>query len=142
MKTRIHAIAGCLGFVIIATFWTSTITIELLGSESDIALLKECILWGMLVLIPSMAIAGGSGMSLAGGSTYPTILRKKKRMPLIALNGLLILLPSAVFLFIKSSASEFDATFYSVQVLELLAGATNLTLMGLNIRDGLSMRRS
>ncbi len=36
-------------------------------------------------------------------------------------------------------AGSFDTTFYAVQALELLAGATNLTLMGLNVRDGLRM---
>ncbi len=142
MKTKIHAAAGCLGFLTIAIFWTSTVTVELFGSEAAIASLKEGILWGMIILIPSMAIAGGSGISLAGDSSYPTILRKKTRMPFIALNGLTILLPSAIFLAIKASAGEFDVTFYTVQGIELLAGATNLTLMGLNIRDGLSMRKS
>jgi len=142
MKTKIHATAGCLGFLTIAIFWTSTVIVELFGSEAAIAFLKEGILWGMIILIPAMAIAGGSGMSLAGNSSYPTILRKKKRMPFIALNGLIILLPSAIFLAIKASAGEFDATFYTVQGIELLAGATNLTLMGFNIHDGLSMRKT
>jgi len=39
----------------------------------------------------------------------------------------------------RAAAGTFDATFYLVQGLELLAGATNLGLMGLNIRDGLRM---
>ena len=64
---------------------------------------------------------------------------KKKRMPIIALNGLLILLPSAWFLAGKSAAGEFDTVFYAVQVLELVAGAANIMMMGLNIRDGLTM---
>jgi hypothetical protein len=33
----------------------------------------------------------------------------------------------------------FDDTFYVVQGVELLAGAINLMLMGMNIRDGLRM---
>lgn len=33
----------------------------------------------------------------------------------------------------------FDSRFYLVQGLELLTGALNLTLMGLNIRDGLRL---
>ena len=32
-----------------------------------IATVKNGILWGMIVLIPAMAIAGGSGMSLGQG---------------------------------------------------------------------------
>ena len=64
---------------------------------------------------------------------------KKTRMPVIALNGLLILVPAAWFLASKAAAGEFDNTFYAVQAIELVAGAANLTMMGLNIRDGLRM---
>lgn len=137
MKTKIHAIAGVLGFLMIATFWTSTLITELVGSYEAIATLKNGILWGMIILIPALAIAGGSGMSLAQGLTDKGVLTKKKRMPFIAMNGLLVLLPSAVFLAMKANAGEIDTTFYVVQSIELLVGATNLTLIGLNIRDGL-----
>ena len=36
-------------------------------------------------------------------------------------------------------AGSFDTAFYVVQAIELVAGATNLALMGLNARDGLRM---
>ena len=139
MKTKIHAIAGGIGFLTIAIFWTSTIATELFGSHEAIAQLKNSILWGMIILIPSMAIAGASGMSLGKGRVGALVLRKKKRMPIIALNGLLVLLPSAIFLASRASDGLFDTTFYAVQGIELLAGAVNLTLMALNIRDGLRM---
>ena len=93
----------------------------------------------MLILIPAMAITGGSGMSLGQGRTDQGVLIKKRRMPFIAVNGLLVLLPSAVFLAMKAKAGAFDNIFYLVQGIELIAGATNLTLMGLNIRDGLRL---
>lgn len=38
-----------------------------------------------------------------------------------------------------AAASSFDSAFYVVQTIELVAGATNLVLMGLNARDGLRM---
>jgi hypothetical protein len=60
-------------------------------------------------------------------------------MPFIAANGLLVLIPCAIFLDRWAAAGEFDTTFYTVQALELLAGAVNLALMGLNIRDGMTM---
>ena len=60
-------------------------------------------------------------------------------MPLIAANGLLVLVPCAIVLNRWAAAGAFDVMFYTVQALELLAGAVNLTLMGLNIRDGLTM---
>lgn len=137
MKTKIHAFAGVIGFLTIATFWSSTMVVELIGSHEAIITVKNSILWGMVLLIPSMAIAGGSGMSLGQGRTDAGILCKKRRMPFIAVNGLFILVPSAFFLASKANAGEFDIVFYIVQVVELLGGATNLTLIGLNIRDGL-----
>lgn len=38
-----------------------------------------------------------------------------------------------------AATGHFDAGFYAVQAPELLAGAANLVLMGLNIRDGLRL---
>ena len=61
-------------------------------------------------------------------------------MPIIAANGVLILIPSALFLAHKAGAVEFGASFYAVQALELAAGAANITLLGLNMRDGLKMK--
>jgi hypothetical protein len=40
---------------------------------------------------------------------------------------------------LRASAGSFDATFYAVQLLELAAGATNVTLLALNVRDGLRL---
>jgi len=60
-------------------------------------------------------------------------------MPLIAANGILILIPSALFLAAKARAAEFDTAFYAMQALDLAAGAVNIALLGLNIRDGLKM---
>lgn len=139
MKTRIHAIAGVVGFLTILTFWTSTAFSELFASHETIATVKAMILKGMFALIPAMVIAGASGMALGGKRTDARARAKKKRMPFIAANGLLILVPAAFFLEARASAGTFDGWFYAVQVLELIAGATNLTLMGLNIRDGLTM---
>jgi hypothetical protein len=55
-------------------------------------------------------------------------------MPVIAGNGLLILVPAALVLDRWAAAGVFDARFYVVQAVELLAGGTNLTLMGLSHR--------
>lgn len=139
MKTRIHAIAGGIGFLMVLLFWTSTVISELFASHETIAAVKALILKGMFILIPAMVIVGGSGMAMGKNRTDAKALAKKKRMPRIAMNGLLILLPSAWFLAGKAAAGEFDAVFYTVQVIELIAGAANLTMMGLNIRDGLTM---
>ncbi|WP_306113791.1 MULTISPECIES: hypothetical protein [unclassified Roseovarius] len=139
MKKRIHAIAGGIGFLMIFLFWTSTAITELFASHETIAAVKALILKGMFILIPAMAIVGGSGMAMGRRRKDALTRAKKKRMPIIAVNGLLILVPAAWFLAGKAAAGEFDAVFYTVQAVELVAGAANLTMMGMNIRDGLKM---
>lgn len=60
-------------------------------------------------------------------------------MPIIALNGVLVLVPAAFFLAWRSAAGVFDGSFYAVQAIELAAGAANLVLLALNMRDGLRL---
>ena len=95
---RIHLVAGLLAFALIVTFWTSTVVSELFLGVAAVAAVKQAILWGMLLLIPAMAAVGGTGFRLGGKSKAPIIATKRRRMPVIALNGLLILVPSAFFL--------------------------------------------
>lgn len=64
MKVRIHAAAGLIGFFTIAVFWISTVLSEAFGGSETIAMVKTMILFGMIILIPAMAIAGASGMTL------------------------------------------------------------------------------
>jgi hypothetical protein len=137
MKTPVHGIAGSLALLCILSFWTATVVSETLLSDQAIVAVKHGILYGMLLLVPAIAAAGGSGFSLAAGRSGRRVERKRRRMPIIAANGLVILVPAAFFLYAKAAAGEFDPLFYAVQVLELIAGAVNLTLMGLNLRDGL-----
>lgn len=141
MKSKIHAIAGVIALLTIASFWTSTLFSELFADHSTIAYIKQLILKGMFILIPSMMMVGASGFSLSQKMRGPVIEAKKKRMKIIAANGILILLPSAFFLAAKASSGEFDFMFYGVQALELIAGATNITLIILNIRAGRKLSR-
>ncbi len=62
-------------------------------------------------------------------------------MPFIAANGLLVLVPCAIVLNRWAASGSFDTAFHALQAIELIAGAINLTLMGLNARDGLRMTR-
>ena len=140
MTKIIHPIAGALAILTIATFWLSTAVSELFASEATIIAVKTVIPWGFLLLIPALAAAGGSGFALANGRRAGLVGAKLKRMPIIAFNGVLVLIPSALFLANKAGAAEFDASFYLVQALELAAGTTNITLLGLNMRDGLKMK--
>lgn len=134
---RLHAAAGILAFTMIAGFWLSTAVSELFGTLAAIASVKQAIVWTMLVLVPALAATGASGFRLGKGMRLPLVATKKKRMPFIALNGLLVLLPSAIFLNFKAAAGDFGTAFMTIQAIELAAGLVNLTLMGLNIRDGL-----
>jgi hypothetical protein len=136
----IHPLAGAIALLTIATFWLSTATVELFGSEAAIVAVKTAIPWGFLVLVPALAAAGGSGFVLAAARRSGLIGAKLKRMPFIAANGVLILIPSALYLATKARAGEFDAGFAAVQALELAAGATNIALLALNMRDGLRMK--
>jgi hypothetical protein len=47
-----------------------------------------------------------------------------------------ILIPCALFLSFKAQLGEIDGVFYEAQVLELTAGAINIVLLALNLRDG------
>ena len=140
MTKFIHPIAGTIAILTIAVFWLSTVLSELIASPATVIAVKTAIPWGFLLLIPALAAAGGSGFVLAKGRRAGLVGAKARRMPIIAANGILILIPSALFLAARARAGEFDAAFYGVQVLELMAGATNITLLGLNMRDGLKLK--
>lgn len=136
----IHPLAGAVAILTIATFWLSTALSELFCSQTTIIAVKTAIPWGFLLLVPAIALAGGSGLTLAKGRRGGVIGTKIRRMPLVAVNGVLILIPSALYLSFKANADSFDTAFYAVQILELVAGAANLTLLGFNMRDGLQMK--
>ena len=140
MPHRAHLAAGILAPLCIATFFLSTIVVELFGSPAAVAQLKALIVTpGLWILIPALAATGASGMLLSRSRSGRLVDAKKKRMPFIAANGLLVLVPCAIVLDRWAAAGSFDATFYAVQAIELVAGAINLSLMGMNLRDGLRL---
>lgn len=141
MKKLVHPIAGAVATLTIAVFWLSTAISELVGAEAAIVAVKTAIPWGFLLLVPALAATAGTGLSLSAGRRAGLIGAKLKRMPFIAANGLLVLIPAALFLASKAAAGEFDTPFYAVQAIELVAGAINLTLLGLNMRDGIKLAR-
>jgi hypothetical protein len=141
MKKRAHKISSMFGFILILSFQISTVVSEALGDHDMIATVKRLILYGICVLIPVMLIAAISGRSLAGGAKHPLILKKMQRMKMIGFNAVMILIPSAVVLYLLSNAGYWGNWFVTVQVLEIISGITNVSLMGLNIRDGIKLRR-
>jgi len=140
MLVRLHFAAAIVATLTIATFLVSTVLVESFGTHAAIAHAKSLIVMpGLLVLVPALAATGASGFQLARGRTGQWVSRKQRRMPFIAANGLLVLLPCALVLDRWASAGQFGASFQAVQAVELLAGATNLVLAGLNMRDGLRL---
>ena len=136
MKKTVHPLAGGVAILMIATFWLSTAISELSGSEPFVVLVKTLIPWGFIILVPALAAVGGTGFALSGGRSGGLVGKKRKRMPIIAANGVLILIPSALFLAAKAKAGDFDGTFYAIQMVELAAGAVNLWLLTKNALDG------
>lgn len=139
MKSKLHGLFGFVALVCIAVFWSSTAVSELFLDQASVVAVKNAILTGMWVLIPAMMATGGSGFSLAKGRRGRLIDGKGRRMKIVAANGLLVLLPSACMLASWANAGRFDTAFYVLQGVELVAGAINISLLALNMRDGLRL---
>lgn len=139
MITTLHRIAGFAAPTIIATFWLSTVAVELFGTPAAIAAVKWAIVWALPALVVAMATAGITGNRLARSSRAPVIVAKRRRMAAMAALGVLVMIPCALLLADRAAAGTFDAIFTGVQGLELVAGAVNLTLAALNARAGRTM---
>jgi hypothetical protein len=69
MTKRIHFAAAMLAFAFIATFFLSTVIVELFGEPTAIALVKSLIVFpGLFILVPALAATGGSGFALSKSS--------------------------------------------------------------------------
>jgi hypothetical protein len=140
MKSKFHAAAGALALLCIGLFWVATLVAEIFLDAGSVAAVKNAIVAAMALLIPALAATGASGFVLAQGRGGRLLQAKQRRMKFIAANGLLVLLPSAYALAVLASRGRLDGVFYAVQALELAAGALNVTLIALNMRDGARLR--
>ncbi len=136
----LHGAAGAAALLTITTFWVSALTAELVLSSAGVATVRTAILYALPVLVIAMIATGASGARLAGRSKAPVIRAKRRRMALVAANGMLVLVPSVIFLWWRAQAGLFDATFGIVQIAELAAGAVNIVLLALNMKAGMAMR--
>lgn len=133
---RLHRTAASLALLLIAAFWSSSLVSWLwLGPEGTRSV-KQLIVYALPALVLAMAAAGSTGARLAGKSHHLAVMRKKRRMPFVAANALLILIPAALWLHYRAQSARFDTGFHVVQAVELLAGMVNLALLGLNVQDG------
>ena len=135
-----HILAGLVAFFTIVRFLGLTLWVELTGGAAEIATAKSWIVDRLPLLILSFIIAGGTGYALSGGKPKGLAAKKFGRMKIIAPNGIFVLVPAALFLSWKAHNAEFDAVFYTVQMVEIIAGSVNLVLLGLSMRDGLKMK--
>ncbi|MFF3920404.1 hypothetical protein ACFYZB_44765 [Streptomyces sp. NPDC001852] len=137
MKTRVHAVAGVLALTLISLFFTASAVVEIFGDDAAVRDVKTAIVFALFVLVPCMAVTGGTGRLLsAQRRRAPLIRRKQRRMAAAAAIGLLVLVPCAVTLRVFAADGRFDTVFALVQAVEFLGGAVNITLLSLNVRDG------
>ncbi len=136
----LHAAASTLGLVIITAFFVSTVVAEIGGDPSMVVRVKTGIFYALFALVPVMAVAGATGRRLAGKSQAPVVQRKMRRMRLVGINAVVVLIPCVVALYWLASHGSLGRVFTAVQAAELAAGAANIALLGLNLRDGLRMR--
>ncbi len=137
----VHPVAGGLALLTMLAFWTSTVAVELAGERDDIVAVKHAIMWGLLVLVPALAATGGTGFVRAGRSKNTRILAKKRRMQVVVPVGIMVLVPCVLYLGTTTTAAGLGTYFHEVQAVELVVGAVNITLMSLNVRDGLRLTR-
>lgn len=64
MKKIVHPIAGTIALLTIASFWASTVVVEIFGSQAAVVAVKTSIPWGFLILVPALAVTGGTGMAM------------------------------------------------------------------------------
>lgn len=140
LRPMIHGFAGGFAILTIATFWTSSFVSEVFLTEAAVIEVKRSIVYyGLVPFVILMAMTGGTGNFLTKNRQNKIIQSKIRRMKVLALNGFLVMIPSALLLHHKASLGEFDRIFYSVQVLELAVGLLQLFLLSRNFREGLQL---
>jgi hypothetical protein len=137
---RIHLGASLATIVIVSAFLVGSAAVEAFGDEGDIRAAKGWILRMLVVLIPTIAAAGVSGRRLAGRSRAAVVKRKLRRMKTIGATGVLVLVPCAITLERLAAQDDFGLAFATLQTVEVLGGTLNLTLLVLNLRDGMALR--
>jgi hypothetical protein len=72
MNKAVHAVAGATALLATSAFWLATLLSEVLGSAEAVTAVKVSIPWGLLLLIPALATAGGSGFVLGRSDDLTT----------------------------------------------------------------------
>lgn len=134
---RLHLGSSLLTLAASLVFFSGAV-VALFGTQAELVQVRQRIAWQGLPLIGLLlASSVATGWALARGRSEGLLGRKKTRMPMILVNGLLVLAPAALLLDRWAVAGRFDALFYTVQAVELMAAVFNLTMMGLSTKDGM-----
>ncbi len=139
MKTKIHAVSATIAFLMILIFFGSTIIVEFGGDQASIGVVKRFIVYGLFLLVPSMMAAGITGNMITPQNKSRIVRNKLKRLKVIIPIGILILIPCAIILDKMATSGNFGELFVGIQALELLAGGVNISLLGMNMRDGFKL---
>lgn len=143
MLRMLHRIAAITALLCVALFITATLFAELSGSEQAVARIKHLIVSpGLWIMVPAMALTGASGFLAARSRSGRILDRKRRRMQLLAANGLLVLVPCALLLDRWAAQGALDGRFYLLQAVEIVAGLANLLLITRNMVDGLRLTRA
>jgi hypothetical protein len=134
---KIHVAAALAATLTILCFLMLAIGAELVPQH--LAAIRRGIAWGLLVLVPALAATGITGYQLARNHRGRLVSDKLQRMQLVALNGLVVLVPGALWLAYRAEAGMTEGVFRIVQLVEIAAGATNFCLLLHNLRDGLRL---
>lgn len=138
---RIH-LSGAVGaLALISTFLVSSAVTEMAGNAADVHSLRQWIVFGLPLLIGCLAAAALTGRRLARKSRAAVIRRKQRRMQAVAALGIVVLVPCALILDALTASASVSAVVTGLELTEMLAGALNLTLLLLNVRDGRRLSR-
>ena len=135
---KAHFIATIIAGLTITTFFSLSLIAEIRGDIQFIKSIKKFILYALPIMVIAMPMLKITGDKLAGKSTNPIILAKKRRMKLMIVNGI-GLITLAVFLYYRSHFQTIDNVFLVAQIAEFGFGLGNLTLIALNARSGMQL---
>jgi hypothetical protein len=134
---KIHVAAALVATLTILAFLLLAIGAELVPQH--LAAFRRGIAWGLLLLVPALMATGLTGHLLARRHRGRLVADKVQRMQIVAANGLLVLVPSALFLAFRAGNGQVEGMFRVIQLVEIAAGATNFCLLLHNLRDGMRL---
>ena len=135
---KAHIIGSIIAAITITMFFTFSLIAEIKGDETFIKQVKEGILFSLPLLLVAMPMLNITGNKLAGESQNPIVLAKRRRMKFVLANGI-TLISLACFLYYRSHYQAIDGIFLTAQIAEFTLGLTNLTLIGINIKNGIQL---